>query len=85
MTRNWKKLENIKEKETKRIAKLENERRNFDKKSKRPFHVIDTTNLRLHKWRMPKDHTLSFMVILKKPIPRILVDLKLEQAFGDLE
>lgn len=64
-------------------SELENERAAFDYQANRPYHYINTTTLRWTYPHIPKGHILSLMLMFKKPLPRQLVEEKLEQAFGD--
>ena len=80
----WMKKSGRKDRMLRENEELTAQRKEFDAKSNRSFWWINTTALRLS-GNVPKGYILSFMVMLKIPVPRQIIDRKLEEMFGDLK
>lgn len=57
----------------------------FEEKCSLPFKWMDTSRLSLMLKGIPKEYITSFMLTFDFPIPKVLVELKLREAFGELE
>jgi len=86
----WMEKSNREDRKVRANMALEVQREAFDKKmndqTKKTFRWVNTTTLRWPRSvHVPRGYVLEFIVLLDYPLPRNVVESKLDQVFGYLK